>query len=233
MTTLKVQLSIQVPSGPTVQSTRTVEVDKYETFDLSIPPNSAGTAAAGIDRMPKPEEGPIKLLLIQSNIYPKGEGTGEIKLTVEATPILDKPLHEPLFLLGPEVIASLRESNNDDNNGEISKISFVNTYQPTEPDNKKQAEDKVIEVNNTLVEAKNVKKQKEEAVQALKDSQDVGAKATAEEELKAANAEVTTAEEELKAANAEVTKAIAAVEKEIADHTAQLSIFIGRDAPAD
>lgn len=221
MTSLKVQLNIQIPAGPTVQSTRTVVVDKYESFNLSLPPNTDGDASAGIDRMPKASEGPINLLLVQSNIYPKGADAGDIKLTVGTTPIADKPLHEPLFLSGAQVISAL---------GEIAQISFINTYKPTKPAEKDAAAQKETEAKAALDTAKTGEAS---AQQTLEQAEGAEAKAGAEEALKQATAKVAEAEEALKQATDGVTAAIAAVEKEIVEHTAQLSILIGREAAAD
>lgn len=221
MTNLKVQLSVQIPSGPTVQSTRTVAVDKYESFNLSLPPNMDGDSSAGIDRMPKASEGPISLLLVQSSIYPTGGEAGEIKLTLGATPIADKSLHEPLFLSGAQVISAL---------GEIAQISFVNTYKPTEPAVKDAAAQKEAEAKTALETAKT---EEESAKKNVEEAEGAEEKAGAEEALKTATEEVTKAEKALKEANDDVTKAVAAVEIEIAEHTAQLSILIGREAPAE
>jgi hypothetical protein len=223
MTDLKVLLSVQVPNGSIFQSTRTVVVAAYEPFTLSIPPNKDGDASAGIDRMSKSSEGPVKLLLIQSNIYPVGEEAGEIKLTIDSTPITDKPLHEPVFYLGAEVIKAI---------GTIEEISFVNTYKlGTALKKKEEAEAEEIKAKEAFETAKEEEKTAKTAVEA---AEGVAAKAEAEEKLKAATAKATKAEEALKAATAAVVKATADAvpEKEIADHTAQLSIVIGRDAPA-
>ncbi|MGC1528291.1 MAG: hypothetical protein WA783_19755 [Phormidesmis sp.] len=221
MTNLKVQLSVQIPAGPTVQSTRTVAVDKYESFNLSLPPNMDGDSSAGIDRMPKSSEGPISLLMVQSSIYPTGGDAGEIKLTLGTTPIADKSLHEPLFLSGAQVISAL---------GEIAQISFVNTYKPTKPAEKDAAAQKEAEAKAALESAKT---EETSAQQRVEEADSAEAKAGAAEALTAATTKVTEAEEALKAATDEVTKAIAAVEKEIAEHTAQLSILIGREAPTE
>ena len=220
MTNLKVQLSVQIPAGPTVQSTRTVAVDKYESFNLSLPPNMDGDSSAGVDRMPKASEGPISLLMVQSSIYPTGGDAGEIKITLGTTPIADKSLHEPLFLSGAQVISAL---------GEIAQISFVNTYKPTEPAKKDEAVQKEDAAKVTLESAKT---EEESAKQKVEEAEGAEEKAGAEEALKTAAEKVAEAEKALKEANDEVTKAIAAVEAEIAEHTAQLSILIGREAPA-
>ena len=221
MTNLKVQLSVQIPAGPTVQSTRTVAVDKYESFNLSLPPNMDGDSSAGIDRMPKSSEGPISLLMVQSSIYPTGGDAGEIKLTLGTTPIADKSLHEPLFLSGAQVISAL---------GEIAQISFVNTYKPTKPAKKDAAAQKEAEAKVTLESAKT-----EEDVSEAKGrgGRRCGGKGWCGRSPKNGYEKVTEAEKALKEATDEVTKAIAAVEKEIAEHTAQLSILIGREAPTE
>jgi hypothetical protein len=221
MTDLKVQLSVQVPNGPIFQSTRTVAVNAYETFNVSIPPNEKGDAAAGVDRMATSEEGPVKLLLIQSNIYPVGKEAGEIILTIESTSITDKPLHEPVFHLGAKVIEAI---------GKIEKISFENTYKLENAlKNEADAVQKEVDAKDAL---KTKKDEEEAAKKAVEAATEAGAKAEAEEKLKKATAAVTEAEKALTAATTEVTKAIANLEQEKADHTAQLAIVIGRDAPA-
>lgn len=223
MTDLKVQLSVQVPNGPTFQSSRTVAVTN-EIFNISIPPNKQGTAAAKVDSEPKPIEGLVKLLLIQSNIYPVGEEAGEIKLTIESTKITKIPLHEPVLYLGTKMIEAI---------GEIGAISFDNTYKlGTARDKRKKAEDDEKKAKAALEVAKAEEKAAKEA---LEKAQKTAEKAEAAEKLKAATDKVTKAEAEEKAATAAVTKATADAEpeKEIADHTAQLSIVIGREAPAE
>jgi hypothetical protein len=238
MTDLKVQLSVQVPNGPIFQSTRTVVVAAYETFNVSIPPNEKGDAAAGIDRMSNPNgEGPVKLLLIQSNIYPVSKEAGEIKLKIETkdfsqdppviTAVIEEtPLYEPLVLMGTKVIEVIADGE------PIEKISFINTYKlGTALTKKEEAEAEEVKVKEALETAKEEEKAAKKVVE---EATETGAKAEAEEKLKAATAKATKAEEALKAATAAVVKATADAvpEKEIADHTAQLSIVIGRDAPA-
>ena len=219
MTNLKVQLSVQIPSGPTLQSARTVEAASLEPFTLSIQPNKGGDASAGIDCMPKSSEGPIKLLMVQSNIYPVGEDA--IKMTVENTPITAKPLHEPLLLLGAEMIASLGEN--------IAKISFVNTYQLSKPTEK----DIAVKNEAGAKEALEAAKTKETtAIQTVENAKGTEGEAGEKEALEVATTQLAEAEKALKAANDEAAKASVAVEKEIAEHTAQLSILIGREAPS-
>ncbi|MBD1848311.1 hypothetical protein H6F89_34185 [Cyanobacteria bacterium FACHB-63] len=193
-------------------------------------------AAAAVDSMAQTSEGPVKLLLIQSNIYPVGKEAGEIKLTIASTQtttastqtttdrLTDIPLHEPVLYLGTEMIKKVI--------GEIQKISFLNTYQLGKAKDKKtEAETKEKEKKTALEKAKT---EETKAKQAVENETDPGKKAAAQEALKNATAAVTKAEAEAKEATAELTKATADAdpEKEIADHTVQLSILIGRDASA-
>jgi len=128
MTDVSVKLNVQVPGGPTIQSSRTVAVDTYEKIDVTLPPSKTAGKASEITIPILKKEGSteIKLLLVEASFY-SGEKTIEgqdwaIQYKLVGTPgvvVEGKNLVEPMILLGGEVIKAL---------GSFDAITITSTY---------------------------------------------------------------------------------------------------------
>lgn len=140
MTDLNVKLSVQIPGGSTIQSSRTITVGAHRKIDFSLPPGNGAEAGMKISFLPdKPdagnstteagnsttetqksnsEAGKINLLLIQSSFYSGEKEGGELRFSIGDN-IKDQKLTEPLLLLGSEMIGVLAPPQT---------IIFVNTY---------------------------------------------------------------------------------------------------------
>lgn len=140
MTDLNVKLSVQIPGGSTIQSSRIVTVGAHRKIDFSLPPGNGSEAGMKISFLPdkseagnttteagkinpevktsNPEAGKINLLLIQSSFYSGEKEGGEIRFSIGKN-INNQELAEPLLLLGSEMIDALAPPQT---------ITFFNTF---------------------------------------------------------------------------------------------------------
>jgi hypothetical protein len=119
MTDLNVRLSVQIPAGPTIQSSRTVTVGAHRKIDFSLPPGNGTQAGMEIKFLPdQSDAGKINLLLIQSSFYANEKEGGDLLFSI-GDKIQKKKLTEPLLLLGSEIIDVLAPPQT---------ITFFNTY---------------------------------------------------------------------------------------------------------
>ena len=120
MTDLSVKIGIQIPSGPTIQSNRTLTVDAPQQIDLALPPE--GDKKASIDiGLSLEETDKVNLLFIKSSFYSGEKEGGDLTVSINEM-IKDKPLTEPLLLLGSDIIDAV---------GALKTITFSNTYPTT------------------------------------------------------------------------------------------------------
>jgi hypothetical protein len=133
-TDISVKLSVQIPSGPMIQTARTVTVDAYEKIDLSLPPGSDKEVT-----LPSGLTGKVKLLLIQSSLYNGKTASEKITYSIGDT-IKDRTLDEPQIFLGIGAIDAL---------GPPAKLTFKNAYPKTD-DTKKPPAD-LTETNTALL----------------------------------------------------------------------------------
>jgi hypothetical protein len=120
MTDVTVRLSVQVPGGPTIQSTRVVAVDAYEQIDVALPPKDSKDATVAIDVLGV--KGKVKLLLVQNSLA--GKDGGAITWSL-GDAVKDRNLTEPQLFLGSDAIDALGLDG-------AKKITFKNTYPATE-----------------------------------------------------------------------------------------------------
>jgi hypothetical protein len=124
MTDVSVKLSVQVPGGPTIQSSRTVAVDTYEKIDVTLPPSKTAGKPSEITIPILKKEGltELKLLLIEASFYSDEKTIDEKKWAIQykiGEEKTGKNLVEPMILLGSEVIKAL---------GNFDAITITSTY---------------------------------------------------------------------------------------------------------
>jgi hypothetical protein len=135
-TDISVKLSVQIPSGPMIQTARTIAVDAYEKIELPLPPDSGKEV---IVTLPSGLTGKVKLLLIQSSLYNGKAPTEKITYSI-GDKIKERPLDEPQIFLGIGAINDL---------GPPATITFKNTYPKTD-DTKKPPVD-LTQANTALL----------------------------------------------------------------------------------
>lgn len=98
------KLNVEIPSGPVIAITNTVQVDAYDRLEVKIPDTTMTPAATTVDVQPG-AAGRIKLLLIRSNRY-----GNNLKYRVHDNSTPERVLNDALFLVGAGSLDLLEDS---------------------------------------------------------------------------------------------------------------------------
>ncbi len=118
MTDISVKLTVQIPGGPTIQTSQTLGVEAYESYDVSLPPEST----VQLTVLPADVKGKVKLFLVQSSLYSQTTGTDKITYSIDGK-ITDRELDAPQLFLGTGTIDDL---------GPPQKVTFKNAYKKSQ-----------------------------------------------------------------------------------------------------